>query len=325
MSCRGVRKSILEYVDGTLPAGEQGAVRLHLESCASCAGIAGRLELSGRALASMEPPTMDEAASERVLASVMGRRDASPAKSFGTWLRSRQALTVGAAVAAVVVALSIFVAVGFNGGKQAGPGELEERAASGTASDATEPGAEQAPAASAQKEAYMLDGAVEPGPPPLPVVTTSTTDYTPDSLRAMVEALPVRKEYAESYTMGDAAVLGSTFAKKAADEAAGHGMDGAELEAMISYITASEPVLLTCYVEEAAFGGRGAWIIGFAAPPRTGEGVNLSRTEVWVMDPARFPDNPDGSIIYLPRIQVVGSGLLILRFLRGVRSEILRY
>lgn len=299
MSCRGLRKSIIEYVDGTLPTEEQEAVRLHLESCASCAGIAGRLELSGRALASMEPPTMDEAASERVLAYLMGRRDAPPARSPGTWLRSRQALTVGAAVAAVIVAVSIFVAVGFNGGKQAGPGELEKRAASGTASDATEPGAEQLPAAAeASKEASVPEYAVEPGPPPVPVVTTSTTDYTPDSLRAMVEALPVRKEYAESYTMGDAAVLGSTFAKKAAIEAAGHGMDGAELEAMISYITASEPVLLTSYVEEAAFGGRGAWIIGFAAPPRTGKSVNLSRTEVWVMDPARFTDNPDSSIIF---------------------------
>jgi len=300
MSCRGIRKSLLGYADGTLPGEEREAVRRHIESCPSCALAAGKLELSGRALGSVGPAAPGDRASGRVLAAVMSGLEGEPggrAGGFSRLLRSRQALAVGAAAAAVIVAVSVFVAVGLDRGGRSGTTELEERAAgdaaSGTASELAAPAA-----AEQRKEAAGPEGAVSQGPPPLPLVTATANDYTPDSLRAMVESLPVRGQFAERYSLADAAVLGPTFAKKAADEAAAQGIDGPELEAMISYVTSGEPALLPCYVEKASFGGREAWIIGFSAPPRTGDSVKLSRTEFWVLDPVMFTQNPDGSILF---------------------------
>lgn len=296
MSCRGVRKSLLEYSSGGLPDNVRESVRLHLESCPSCEALAVKLRLSAKALSSAPPPVMSEESSGRVLAAIRRQNAVAAGKPAGSWLRSRQALALGGGAAAVIVAIALFI--GLQGGKQAGVGELEERAAIGQASDEVRSSAAEAPSPAAAQKSAGFESGVAAGPPPAPVVTASSSDYTPDSLRAMVEALPVRKEFAGRYTMSDAAVLGATYAKKAADEAAGHGMDGPELEAMISYITASEPVMLPCYVENASFNGRGVWIIGFAAPPRSGESVKLSRTEVWVMDPTKFEANPDSSIVF---------------------------
>lgn len=297
MSCRRVKKSLLEYADGGLPHKEREPVRLHLESCPSCAALAEKLEVSRKALSSVETPEMSDAASGRVLAAIKRQEAGAGYKPGAGWLRSRQALALGAAAAVVLVA--VFVVVGLQGGKQTGVGELEERAASGTASDSLNKSAAPAPSAAAEQKAEgAASGFSTTVARPLPVVKATSNDYTSDSLRAMVEALPVRKEFADAYTLSDAAVLGGTYAKKAADDGAGQGIDGPELEAMISYITASEPVLLTCYVENAAFNGRGAWIIGFAAPPRSGSSVKLSRTELWVMDPTKFAASPDSSIVF---------------------------
>jgi hypothetical protein len=155
-----------------------------------------------------------------------------------------------------------------------------------------------AAAALPNAEQRAESGAASSGGTPMPVVKVSSTDYTPQSLRTMVESLPVRRQFADGLTMSDAAMLRATYTRKAADEFLRLGQDGAELEAMISYITATEPVMLPCYVESALFGGRRVWVIGLAAPPRSGKAVGLSRTEMWVMDPASFEANPDGSVVF---------------------------
>lgn len=296
MSCRRTKKSLLEYSGGGLSSTERESVRLHLESCPSCAALEEKLRLSAAALASEPRPLMSDETSRRVLASV-SRQNAEARKPTAARLRGWRALGIGAAAAAVIVAIALFV--GLQVGEQPAVVEREERAASGQVSDEARFSTEEAtvPAAAAQKSS-SVESELSAGPQPTPVVTASSSDYTQESLRAMVEALQVRKDFAGRFTLSDAAVLSGTYAKKAADEAAGHGIDGAELEAMISYISSSEAVLLPCYVESASFTGRPVWIIGFAAPPRTGSEVNLSRTEIWVMDPAKFESNPDSSIVF---------------------------
>jgi len=300
MSCRGAKKSLLDYADGRLPEKEREAVRLHLESCPSCEAAAEKLELSASALSSTRPPELGDAASERILANI--GREVRPEGSRAGWWRSQRVLAAGAAVAAVLVAVVVVVGVEIS----RNTGETE-RSTTGAAEDQASQSAfksvlpESAPSVPAATATGQNSGSAAPLASvamPLPAVKASSTDYDQASLRSMVESLPARKQYADAYTMSDAAVLSGTYARKAADDFAHLGQSGPELEAMISYVTASEPVLLTCYVESALFGGRPVWVIGLAAPPRNGSSVKLSRTEVWVLDPARFTSDPDSSIVF---------------------------
>ena len=88
------------------------------------------------------------------------------------------------------------------------------------------------------------------------------------------------------------------YKRKMADMMVDAGEDGAMLEAMITYIEASEPVLLPYYAECANYTGIHVFIIGLAGPRRTAKTEKLTRTEVWVMNPAKFGANPDSSIVY---------------------------
>ena len=46
MGCRKYQKSLIDYVNGTLDAQTRERGEAHLESCAECAAVAAKLELS---------------------------------------------------------------------------------------------------------------------------------------------------------------------------------------------------------------------------------------------------------------------------------------
>ena len=131
----------------------------------------------------------------------------------------------------------------------------------------------------------------------LPVVRVTANDYTPEALRATFEKLPVRREFAQRYTMSDAVNLCESFKRKAGEDFTALGQDGAVLEAMITYTEQGEPILLPCYMEKAKYQGQPVWIIGLAAPLRSGKSVNLTRMDVWVMNPDKFVENPDSGVV----------------------------
>ncbi len=285
MRCRKVRKSLLEYERGTLSEERVKATEAHLEGCPDCAALAVKLEFSRDALSPLEPVAIPEDASGRILASL---RQVTPRKrSWVELLRSPRAVTVGAVVAAVLIAVVVVVGLRTGGG----PTTVTKTS---KGSDLT------APASEAEKlEQSTTSGPSTGGPGgPLPLVKFTTNDYTPDSLRLAFDNLQVKKDFASAYTMSDSVNLAEGFTRKAAKDFANLGGDAPLLEAMFTYITSGEPTLLPCYVERARFQGKDCWVILLAAPPRSGGSVKLTRTEAWVMDPLKFSQNPDAGVVF---------------------------
>jgi hypothetical protein len=132
----------------------------------------------------------------------------------------------------------------------------------------------------------------------MPVARATSNNYDNGSMKTMAEGLDVRKQFAQRYTLSDAVNLRVLFSQKLADQFVALGGDGPTLEAMISYIQQSEPVLLPCYAERALFGGQNVIIVGLSGPPRGGNSKMLSRTEFWVMNPEKFVANPDSCIMW---------------------------
>jgi len=294
MSCRRIRRSLIEYPESDLPEKKREAVLAHLAECADCAALAEKLELSHRALSSLEAASIPEEASGRVLESIRetSRREKTPAVGF---FHSPRNLAVAGAVTAVVVAVVLVVGIrlGSNMEKEGGvtTSSLPRAEKSlGYSWPDSLPEAEVAGEQDASKMAVVAT--------PTPVVEVTSNDYNADSLRKAFETLPVNKAFAASFTMTDAINMSGKYIRDAADEFVKLGQDGAVLEAMFSYITAGEPALLPCYVEKARFQGRDVWILGLSAPPRSGKSTNLTRTEVWVMDPVKFQANPDSGVVF---------------------------
>jgi hypothetical protein len=132
----------------------------------------------------------------------------------------------------------------------------------------------------------------------LPVARVTEMNYNQESAKAMAEHLEVKNAFAERYSMSDVVNLRSTFAQKLADDFSTMGGDGAALEAMISFIQSTEPVLLPCYVEKAQFAGENVYIIGLCGPPRSGDVKKLTRTEFWALNPQEFTSNPEASLCW---------------------------
>lgn len=284
MRCRKVRKSLLEYEGGTLPEKQGREVEAHLEGCPDCAAFAAKLEFSREALSPLEPVSIPEGTSGRILASL---RQATPRKR--PWLellRSPRVITAGAVVAAVLIAVVVVVGLRTGGGPQ--QESISRKTTPGKSSDTAGPAA----------EAEKLESTGGPAAAPLPLIKFTTNDYTPDSLRLAFDNLQVKKEFADAYTMSDAINLDQGFIRKAAEDFANLGGDAPLLEAMFIYITSGEPTLLPCYVERARFQGKDCWIILLAGPPRSGDSVKLTRTEAWVMDPVKFSQNPDSGVVF---------------------------
>lgn len=286
MRCSRVRKSLIEYEEGSLPDARAREVEAHLGGCPDCSGLAAKLKLSRNALSSAEPVMIPEEASKQILVSL---RTATPRhRPWTRLLRSPRAIGFGAAVAAVLVAVVVMVGLRTGGGPQTN--RTVTKNATSKDSGFNKP---------SQEGEKLEESAVLPAAgAPMPLVKFTANDYTPDSLRLALDNLQVKKEFANVYTMSDSINLAEGFTRKVAEDFANLGGDAALLESMFSYITAGEPILLPCYVERARFQGRDCWIILLAGPPRSGGSVKLTRSEAWVMDPVKFAQNPDSGVVF---------------------------
>lgn len=296
MKCRKVQKSLIEYTEGGLPEERREATGAHLEGCAECSACAAKLEFSRAALTGLQPVAIPDAAANRVLESIRGAITAKRHRPVGL-LRSPRALALAAGAAALIIGVAVVVGISTGNHikeKRGETGFVEESARPGTA---TAPDQEKPPGAVTQKESKDLVPQ-SLGTVPVPLAKVTANDYTPESLKGMFDTLGVKKEFASRYTMGDAINLRRSYEDKVAGDFVNLGLDAPLLEAMFSYITAGEPVMLPCYVEKARFKGQGVWILALSAPPRGSESVKLTRTEIWVMNPDKFPANPDSSVVF---------------------------
>lgn len=297
MNCRRVRKSLLEYSEGLLPPDRRQKVLAHLKECPDCAALLAKLRLSDGALAALDSPRMSPEAEQRTLAAIRSARRESTRKPG--FFHSPRALAVTASVAAVVVAIGVVVGVSvWPGGTDVTETQLSYSDETGYVEDAPEPDPEYDTLKDMAESWSEEDRPALPGETPEPEVEASDTDYDESSLRQTFEELPIRKEFASAYTMGDIIYHQADYVREAAQRFDDLGQDGELFEEMVDYLSKSERMLLLYYLEKARFNGRDVWIIGFAAPPRTGDSTSLTRSEVWVMDPVKFAEDPDSSIVH---------------------------
>lgn len=294
MSCRRFRKSLVEYADGRLDGPRLRKVEEHLSTCEGCGRAVDLLGLSRKALSSLDVVEIPDDASERVIAGLRaggdrGEKVRKPRRGFDVLLSPRGLAAAGAALAVMICAVVLVVSY-------TGPTAPEKDAK--PLANVTEE-ATRAPSGEDLKHSVPPAGAVSIAP----VVRVSQNNYSEDSLRTAFDTLEIKERIADTCTMGHAISMGKTFRRKMADMMENAGSDGAMLEAMITYLTNSEPVLLPYYAENALFTGQSAFIIGLAGPRRMGETTNLNRTEVWVMSPARFSNSPDSSIIFFLEVR----------------------
>jgi hypothetical protein len=287
MDCRQVRKSLLEYSRGDRHVGRREEIERHLETCDGCALIAEKLELSSAALSGLEPVRMSDAAAERVFYKVKKRAGAARSPGAGvSLLRSPRALAGAAAVVGVMVALAVVVGI-YTGGDTSRDTQTRQAETAETTADEA-----------ASKTGTTIPASVASGALPLPIAAATANDYDQESMRTMAEKLEVSEKFASSFSLSDAVNLKISFIRKLADDFVDVGGDGAMLEAMMTFVQTTEPVLLPCYVEKAHFTGREVYIIAFSAPPRSGTSTRLTRTEFWAFDPVTFSQDPEASLLW---------------------------
>jgi len=290
MDCRRARKALMEYSEGGLSKAGRRDIGEHLEACDDCRALSDKLDLSAAALGGLQPVEMPEEASKRVLTAIKSGRVAAP--SGGGFFSSPRTLAAAGAVTAVLVALAIVVGI-VTGGKPARKEQvLRSSVPAQTAS--TQGAAEDA---AGQKDLEGMTNAPAASLV-LPVARATSNNYDQDSIKSMAESCEVKDKFAERYSLSDAINLRVAFIQKLADEFVAVGGDGPMLEAMISYVQSSEPVLLPCYAEQALFSNEDVIIIGLSGPPRGGTSKMLTRTEFWAMNPARFVANPDTCLVW---------------------------
>jgi len=295
MSCRRFRKTLLDYADGRLDTAGILRIENHLSSCDGCRRALEMLSVSASALDSLSPPAMPPEAASRVFSGLAAaaRGDAkaprAPRARFSFPPSPRALAAAGAGLAVVMAAVLMVIAY-------TGPPRVDRR----KASDGNVGLAVSSPAGKS------LMGEERPATPVLPrgaatilpVVKVSDNNYDENSLRSVFDTLEIKKQVESTCTMGHAISMGNLFRRMMADLMVDAGCDGATLEAMITYLTNSEPVLLPYYAENARFSGQAVYIIGLAGPRRIGETTKLNRTEVWVMNPDRFAASPDSSVVF---------------------------
>ncbi|HEY5530467.1 MAG TPA: zf-HC2 domain-containing protein [Candidatus Anoxymicrobiaceae bacterium] len=288
MDCRRAKKTLVEYADGGLSRARRDEIGLHLESCEDCRALLGMLEVSREALDKLERVSMPDDASRRTLSTLKSQ---SASASAGGFFRSPRVITAAGIATAVLVGLAIVVGL-FTGGKAPNPKVSQN--GSTTTPVSSSGGAEGLTKTSVADQT--------PTPPVgslvMPVARATSNNYDNGSMKTMAEGLDIKKQFAQRYTLSDAVSLRILFRQKLADLFVELGGDGPTLEAMISYIQVSEPVLLPCYAEKALFGGQNVIIVGLSGPPRGGNSKMLSRTEFWVMSPDKFVANPDSCIVW---------------------------
>ncbi len=293
--CIFIKRKILDHSEGLLTDREKNEVGKHLESCAKCRALLAKMEESARALEALRefPVRISDSFKERAVRNITS---AEPKRRPVIRFSPSIAASLSA-IAALILILVILVAIKPWGLKttrtQMEPTVSQEF----KANKSTPEGLERSGGKSAADQTATAPMPEKAEGLVVPSAVEKNANYNKDSIRNMVENLALRKEVAESMTMGHSMLYSATYAKRLADEFTKINEDGALIEAMISYITRSEPVLLPFYGEKALYEGRDAFIIVFAGPPRTGESVALSRCEVWVLEPSSFKVNPDSSIL----------------------------
>lgn len=299
MSCRRFRNTLIDYADGRLDGAGSEKVANHIESCEKCARAFEMLTLSRSALNSVEAVPMPAQAGARVsrnlAAYARGDRKAPrlAESRFGFLTTPRVLAATGTGVA---ILLSIVLVVVAFTGPPASDKNGSNKFASGVSS--TPSGKAPGPGDSKSLDRLASEALPSAAAAILPVVKTSQTDYDENTLKTTFDNMEIKKQIADTCTMGHAISMGGIFRRKMADMMVDVGCDGAMLEAMITYLTNSEPVLLPYYAENAMFTGEAVFIIGLAGPRRMGQTTNLNRTEVWVMSPEKFPASPDSSVVF---------------------------
>lgn len=296
MSCHRFKKTLVEYSDGRLDAAGVEKVESHIASCNACRQAADMLALSRSALADLSPVSMPEEASSRVsatLASVArGEKKAPDAGGRFSFMWSPRTLAAAGTGVAILLGIMLVVIA------YTGPPKAERKAADGGFTSVTSAPAARGTTPETLEESIAKGALPSTAAMILPVVKKSQNNYDENTLRSTIEDLDIKDQVEANCTMGHAISLGGPFKRKMADMMVDAGCDGAMLEAMITYLTTSEPVLLPYYAENALFTGQNVYIIGFAGPRRMGETTKLSRTEVWVMSPEKFSASPDSSIVF---------------------------
>jgi len=299
MSCRRFRKTLIDYTDGSLDEARSKSIEKHLASCVGCRSAVEKMSLSRSALSSLITVGMPEEASSRVSSNLMavarGERKA-PAPSQGRlgFLWSPRTLAAAGTGIAILIGI-ILVVLAYTG-----PGITDRNEQKGLATGVnTQPVSKgRAPSPATSEKAFTRDVLPSGAAAILPVVKVSQTNYDEKSLKSAFDKMELKKVIARTCTMSHAISMGGLFRRKMADMMVEAGSDGAMLEAMITFLTSSEPVLLPYYAENAQFTGQHVYIIGLAGPRRTGQTTKLNRTEVWVMSPEKFQASPDASIVF---------------------------
>jgi hypothetical protein len=296
MTCsRRYRKRLIDYTDGLLDEAASEKMRSHLETCEECTRSHELLMLSHSALSSLQTVTMPEDASARVLSNISSsaRGRVKPvASSRFEFLTSPRTMAAAGTAAAVLIAVLLVVLV------YTGPTTTRQSRIPTTAMKSSVPTSESTTPAGTLDQGAASAGVPDAIASIVPVVKHSATNYDENSLKGAFDAMALKKEISQTCTMGHAVSMGGLFKRKMADMMVDAGSDGAMLEAMITYLTTTEPVLLPYYAEDAMFTGQPVYIIGLAGPRRMGTSNKLTRTEVWVMSPQKFAASPDSSIVY---------------------------
>jgi Putative zinc-finger len=292
MGCKKYQKSLIDYVNGTLDAQTRERVEAHLESCAECAAVAARLELSSKALVSLTRPSLSEQASSRMLSAIHSGKVPVPRSSF--FHSPRPAMAAGAL--ALVALIAVFVVIGIGNNNR----QSQKTASNlGMKFQANDGGSIPVSLESGTQLATSPPSATGMLASISPIVKTSQSDYNKDTLKNTFEALPERKKFATQYTMADAVRLSGNYSQQCCQRYASLGEDPALLESIINSVMVSEPVEIPYYVEKARYTGRTVVIIAFVAPRKGGTSMNLIRNDVWVWDPALFTSNPNNSLVYM--------------------------
>ena len=295
-----IKKLLTEYVDGGLRPDRARMVEDHLATCPSCREIKDELEFAVRACG--ELPEAEMSLEVETSIREMIREEASGAKrrSRSFSLLSRPAIiAAGAGVASAIIAVVLVVSL-TGGGGQITQRDTEELTEKGTAAEAPIPAESEKATSREDLKTSIVELMKRAGEAAgiSPVVTQSDTDYNQSSIQELAEGMPIHQEVATEFTMTDIFNKGSEFLNIILDELTSGGAQPSTLESMINFITKEEQMSLPVYVEKAKFQGKNAWIIGLAAPSRSGDTTNLNRLEVWVLDPDSFAQDPNSSILF---------------------------
>ena len=298
-----IKKLLSEYMDGYLRPDKARMVEGHLATCPSCRETKDELEVAVKACGELPWVEMPLEVETSILEMIREEESIARRRSRLLSRLPRPAIVAaGAGVVSAIIAVVLVISLTGGGGEVAlREAEKPEEKGAVTTEEASPTFPMEAPPTMGLKQNLLnlasgLGQAV--GVIPQPVVAKTDNDYDQSSIRDLAEQLPVHHLVATEYTMADAINLGREFLSLILEQLPSMGEQNATLESMVKFITKEEPVALPVYAEKAKFQGKDAWIIGLAAPPRSGDSNDLSRLEIWVLNPESFSQDPNSSILF---------------------------